>query len=80
MQLASYLEGRPLMWMMPLHLHVNQKSDYDDDILVSLILNFEADLSFSKSRIQELSWKFPNIEIQNIEKSPTINFDSGAEG
>ena len=27
-QLASYLEGGPLMWMMPLHLHVNQKSDY----------------------------------------------------
>ena len=21
------------MWMMPLHLHVNQKSDYDDDML-----------------------------------------------
>ena len=19
------------MWMMPLHLHINQKSDYDDD-------------------------------------------------
>ena len=31
MHLASYLEGGPLMWMMPLHLHVNQKSDYDDD-------------------------------------------------
>ena len=32
MQLASYLEGGPLMWMMPLHLHVNnQKADYDDD-------------------------------------------------
>ena len=30
-QLASYLERGPLMWMMPLHLHVNQKSDYDDD-------------------------------------------------
>ena len=29
-QLASYLEGGPLMWMMPLDLHVNQKSDYDD--------------------------------------------------
>ena len=29
-QLASCLEGVPLMWMMPLHLHVNQKSDYDD--------------------------------------------------
>ena len=23
------LERGPLMWMMPLHLHVNQKSDYD---------------------------------------------------
>ena len=31
MQLASYLEGGPLIWMMPLHLHVNQKSDYDGD-------------------------------------------------
>ena len=24
------LERGPLMWMMPLHLHVNQKSDYVD--------------------------------------------------
>ena len=31
MQQASYLEGRPLMWMLPLYLHVNQKSDDDDD-------------------------------------------------
>ena len=30
MQQASYLEGGPLMWMLPLFLHVNQKSDYDD--------------------------------------------------
>ena len=30
-QQASYLEGGPLMWMLPLYLHVNQKSDYDDD-------------------------------------------------
>ena len=28
LQLVSYLEGGPLMWMMPLHLQVNQKSDY----------------------------------------------------
>ena len=32
LQQASYLEGGPLMWMLPLYLHVNQKSD-DDDIL-----------------------------------------------
>ena len=28
-QQASYLEGGPLMWMLPLYLHVIQKSDYD---------------------------------------------------
>ena len=28
-QQASYLEGGPLMWILPLYLHVNQKSDYD---------------------------------------------------
>ena len=30
LQQASYLEGGPLMWMLPMFLHVNQKSDYDD--------------------------------------------------
>ena len=29
-QQASFLEGGPLMWMLYLYLHVNQKSDYDD--------------------------------------------------
>ena len=30
MPAASQLSGRvPLMWMLPLYLHVNQKSDYD---------------------------------------------------
>ena len=28
-QQASYLEGGPLMWMLPLYLHINQKSNYD---------------------------------------------------
>ena len=37
MQLASYLERGPLMWMMPLHLHVNKKSDYDMMIIFQLI-------------------------------------------
>ena len=31
MQQASYLKGVPLMWMLPLYLHVNQKSDDPDD-------------------------------------------------
>ena len=31
MQQASYLEGGPLMWTLPLYLHINQISDDDDD-------------------------------------------------
>ena len=31
MRAASQLPGGPLMWMLPLYLHVNQKSDDDDD-------------------------------------------------
>ena len=32
MHTASQLSGRdPLIWMLPLYLHINQKSDYDDD-------------------------------------------------
>ena len=38
-QQASYLEGGPLMWMLPLYLQVNQKSidddDYDDVVGIS---------------------------------------------
>ena len=33
LQQASYLQGGPLMWMLPLYLHVNQKSDYDDMLI-----------------------------------------------
>ena len=34
---ASYLEGGPLLWILPLYLHVNKKSDDDDgDIIDSL--------------------------------------------
>ena len=36
LQLASYLEEGPLMWMMPLHLHVNKKSDYDMMISIEI--------------------------------------------
>ena len=38
-QQASYLEGGSLMWMLPLYLHVNQKSDYDDDMIRTFILS-----------------------------------------
>ena len=28
------------MWIMPLHLYVNQKSNYDDDVLENQYKNF----------------------------------------
>ena len=38
MQQASCLEGGPLLWIWPLYLHVNQKSNDDDDDEISDIL------------------------------------------
>ena len=37
-QLASYLKRAPVMWMITLYLHFNQKSDYDIDIAFPCIL------------------------------------------
>ena len=42
MQLASYLERGPLKWMMPLHLHIDQKSDYDYDMMIINFFKIEA--------------------------------------
>ena len=38
MQQASFLEGGSLMWMLPLYLHINQKSDYDDDMITWMLI------------------------------------------
>ena len=48
------------MWMMPLHLHVNQKSDYDDDDS-PLSICWALDLIiclFSFSCLMSFSWIF----------------------
>ena len=41
MQQASYPEGGPLMWMLPLYLHVNQKSEDDDVVILTMILHWK---------------------------------------
>ena len=43
-QQVSYLEGGPLMWMLPLYLHIDLKSNDDDDdddesCLISLMVS-----------------------------------------
>ena len=40
MQQACYLGGGPLIWIFPLYLHVNLKSDDDDVNFQGVILNF----------------------------------------
>ena len=40
MQQASYLVEGPLIWILPLYLHVNKKSDDDDDDNLSVTLIF----------------------------------------
>ena len=38
MQQASYLEGDPLMWILPLYLRINKKSDDDDHACIAVIM------------------------------------------
>ena len=40
------------MWMMPLHLHVNQKSDYDDDEKPVLIFFLELFIDLDKQNFE----------------------------
>ena len=38
---SSYVERGLLMWMMPMHLQVNQKSDYyDDNFVMHYLVSF----------------------------------------
>ena len=57
-QLASYLERGPLMWMMPLHLHVNQKFDYDYMNFVLSIFEWPFNTGFTVSRVPCVFWDF----------------------
>ena len=41
MQQASYLEGGPLMWILPLYGHVDKKSDDDDDPVSHLLARYK---------------------------------------
>ena len=52
------------MWMMPLHLHVNQKSDYDDDEVVKIIAKLERKQSNAQQNMEQ---------TQNPTMGATIN-------
>ena len=42
------------MWMMPLHLHVNQKSDYDDMMTVKSDYPMQENYEIFKDLIQNV--------------------------
>ena len=50
-QLASYLEGGPLMFMLPLHVY--QKSDHEMLITLGYCLNFEGHSRVKKVKFSE---------------------------
>ena len=47
-QQASYLEGGPLVWMLPLYLHVIQKSDYDMMMMETICMEYQCLFSQKK--------------------------------
>ena len=54
-QQASYLEGGPLVWMLPLYLHVNQKSGPSCPKLTMSLVN---DLLKCTSSDMQICWNF----------------------
>ena len=59
MQQASCLEGGPLLWIWPLYLHVNQKSDDDDDFIHLKL--------FMKLKYLNRCWQFTNILLLTVQ-------------
>ena len=51
-QQASYLEGGPLVWMLPLYLHVNKKSHYD--------------IWWSVKRKRDTNWNFTGCQMPHF--------------
>ena len=68
-QQASCLEGGPLLWIWPLYLHVNQKSDddHDDEFYLSKKIRF--DVSCESSAKQRSHMKHQVLfSLKNNEK------------
>ena len=71
-QQASYLKGGPLMWMLPLYLHVNQKSDYDDDD-GSLSVNSIQYLSLKTEEVYLIKLWYVNVKIFQQQTVQSLN-------
>ena len=66
MQQASYLEEGPLFWILPLYLHIDKKSDEEDDDdegLSSVCLNIGTPKSINYApnfrEVEEAYWFGP---------------------
>ena len=51
------------MWMMPLHLHVNQKSDYDDDMTMVSQMYYPSELQLHKANTSDTEATFLDLHL-----------------
>ena len=85
LQQARYQEGVPLMWMLPLYLHGNQKSDDDDggsSRLSTLMINIPGDLLWDLPCVQQASylmWMSP-LYLHVNQKSDDVDDDDDDDG
>ena len=81
------------MWMMPLHLHVNQKTNYDD-MIYSYILKKDIgeycpELEYRRMRVNSRPWLFqlgtiftnivPSWNIEGCELTPVLGFSNSGQ-
>ena len=70
MQQASYLEGAPLLWILPLYLHVNQKSDYDDDSKIAPICgDLNMDVGITVGRTMVIFFRQDKVDLKTENKT-----------
>ena len=66
------------MWMMSLHLHVNQKSDYDDDDAFGIFgrSNTRHELKFQLTMVLELTGR---VELTKSKHKPGFWLQQNSE-
>ena len=70
-QQASYPEGGPLVWMLPLYLHVNQKSYYD--MIFIYQIKIRLDISCELSARQKIHMKC-QLSLKMIKKNKSTAY------
>ena len=68
MQQASYLEGGPLLWILPLYLHVNKKSD-DDSKIAPICGDLNKDVGITVGRTMVIFFRQDKVDLKTENKT-----------